>query len=272
MADRARAITAERLGERLPVENSKDELGQLAAAFNDVFARLERSFEQLRRFTADASHELRTPLTAMRTVGEVGLREHRGVAAYREIIGSMLEETDRLGRVVEGLLTLSRADAGNLSLNREDLDLAELARDVVGHLGVLAEEKHQAVTVETSGRVAACLDRLVIRQALINLVDNAVKYTPPGGNIRVIVSEGGSGPTLEVVDSGPGIPQEHRDRVFDRFYRVDKARSRDFGGTGLGLSIARWAVEAHGGRIDLDSAEGAGSTFRITLVHSEGSP
>src|SRR3989449_7112574 len=143
MAERARTITAERLGERLPVENPGDELGQLAAVFNNAFARLERSFEQLRRFTADASHELRTPLTAMRSVGEVGLREHRDAAAYREIIGSMLEETDQLGRLVEGLLTLSRADAGNVLLKREGVDLTELARDVAVHLGVLAEEKRQ---------------------------------------------------------------------------------------------------------------------------------
>ena len=271
MADRARTITAERLGERLPVENPGDELGQLAAVFNDAFGRLERSFEQLRRFTADASHELRTPLTAMRSVGEVGLRQHRDAVTYREIIGSMLEETDRLGRLVEGLLMLSRADGGSVSLTREGVDLAELARDVAGHLGVLAEEKQQSFTVEAPGPVAAWVDRLVIRQALINLVDNAVKYTPPGGSVRIVVRNGGPGPTIEVVDTGPGIPPDHRDRVFDRFYRIDKARSRDLGGTGLGLSIARWAVEAHGGRLDLDSAEGRGSTFRITLSPARGS-
>jgi heavy metal sensor kinase len=271
MADRARTITAERLGERLPVENPGDELGRLAAVFNDAFARLERSFEQLRRFTADASHELRTPLTAMRSVGEVGLRERRDAVAYREIIGSMLEETDRLGRLVEGLLTLSRADGGNVLLRREDVDLAELVREVTGQLGVLAEEKRQSFAVDASGPVAAWVDRSVIRQALINLVDNAVKYTPPGGSVRISVRNGGPGPTVEVTDTGSGIPPEHHDRVFDRFYRIDKARSRDLGGAGLGLSIARWAVEAHGGRIDLNSVEGRGSTFRITLPQADGS-
>jgi len=269
MSDRARTITADRLGERLAVENPGAELGQLAAVFNDAFARLERSFDQLRRFTADASHELRTPLTAMRSVGEVGLREHRDAAAYREIIGSMLEETDRLGRLVEGLLTLSRADGGNVPLNRERVDLAEVAGDVAAHLGVLAEEKRQSFAVEASGPVPAWVDRLVIRQALINLVDNAVKYTPPGGSVRIVVRDGGPGPTVEVTDTGSGISPEHRDRVFDRFYRIDKARSRGLGGAGLGLSIARWAVEAHGGRLDLDSVEGRGSTFRITLSHPE---
>jgi heavy metal sensor kinase len=265
MAERARTITADRLGERLPVENPTDELGQLAAVFNDVFTRLQRSFEQLRRFTADASHELRTPLTAMRSVGEVGLRGHRDTAAYREIIGSMLEETDRLGRLVEGLLTLSRADGGNILLKRERVDLAELARDVVAHVGVLAEEKRLSLSVEASAPVPASVDRLVIRQALINLVDNAIKYTPVGGTVRVVARDGGPAATVDVVDSGPGIPPEHRARVFDRFYRIDRARSRDLGGAGLGLSIARWAVEAHGGRIDLESAEGRGSTFRIIV-------
>src|SRR5262245_45793604 len=261
MADRARTITAERLDERVPVENPGDELGQLAAVFNDAFARLERSFEQLRRFTADASHELRTPLTAMRSVGEVGLREHREGVAYREVIGSMLEETDRLGRLVEGLLTLSRADGGNVPLTREGVDLAELGRDVAGHLGVLAEEKHQSLTVDAPGPVTAWVDRLVLRQALINLVDNAVKYTPAGGKVRIAVRNGGPGPMIEFIDTGPGIPLDQRDRIFDRFYRIDKARSRDLGGAGLGLSIVRWAVEAHRGRIDVDSVEGHGSTF-----------
>jgi heavy metal sensor kinase len=265
MADRARMITAERLGERLPVINPDDELGQLAVVFNDTFARLERSFEQLRRFTADASHELRTPLTAIRSVGEVGLRERRDEKTYREIIGSMLEEADRLGRLVDSLLTLSRADAGQVKLTLERIDLAELACEVANHLGVLAEEKRQHVSVETAGPVYATVDRLVLRQAIINLVDNAIKYSPEGGSVRIIVQDSPDGPTLRVIDTGPGITSEHQERIFDRFYRVDKARSRELGGTGLGLAIARWAVEVQGGRIELESEEGKGSTFRIIL-------
>lgn len=265
MTDQARRITAERLSERLPVEHPEDELGHLATVFNDTFARLERSFEQLRRFTADASHELRTPLTAIRTVGEVGLREHRDEKAYREIIGSMLEEVDRLGRLVDSLLTLSRAEAGHLKLTPERIDLAELAREVVTHLGVLAEEKRQTVSVEATRPVYATVGRLVLRQAVINLIDNAIKYTPEGGRIRVVVRDQTHSATVEVVDTGPGIAAAHQAHIFDRFYRVDKARSRELGGTGLGLSIARWAVEVHGGRIELESQEGRGSTFRITL-------
>ena len=267
MASQARTITAERLGDRLPVANPDDELGHLAAVFNETFARLERSFEQLRRFTADASHELRTPLTAIRSVGEVGLREHHDESAYREIIGSMLEEADRLGHLVESLLTLSRADAGQVPLARERVDLAALAREVVSHLGVLAEEKHQSLSVEAPAPVHATGDRLVLRQAVINLVDNAIKYSPEGGQVRLVIRGRPEGATLEVIDSGPGIAAEHRAHIFDRFYRVDKARSRALGGTGLGLAIARWAAEAHGGRIELRSAEDTGSTFRIIVPH-----
>jgi heavy metal sensor kinase len=269
MADRARTITAERLGERLPVITPDDELGHLATVFNETFARIERSFEQLRRFTADASHELRTPLTAIRSVGEVGLREHHNERGYREIIGSMLEEADRLGHLVESLLTLSRADAGQVKLRLERMDLAELAREVVNHLGVLAEEKRQTLSVEAAVPVSVIADRLVLRQALINLIDNAIKYSPEDGRVRIIVEDRSDGPTLEVADTGPGIATEHRAHIFDRFYRVDKARARELGGTGLGLAIARWAVEAHGGCIELESEDGTGSIFRIRLPSTQ---
>lgn len=270
MADRARTITAESLGERLPVVNPDDELGYLARVFNETFARLERSFNQLRRSTADASHELRTPLTAIRAVGEVGLREPRDENAYREIIGSMLEEVDRLGRLVEELLTLSRADAGHVKLNEERVDLGALAKEVRDHLGVLAEEKRQTIVAESTGQVITKVDRLVLRQALINLVDNAIKYSPERATIRISVGAEDSMVFVEVIDAGTGIPLEHQKAIFERFYRVDKARSRESGGTGLGLSITRWAVEAHGGRIELESEEGKGSRFRIVLPGPEG--
>jgi len=275
MADQTRRITAERLGERLPVANPADELGQLAAVFNDTLARLERSFAQMRRFTADASHELRTPLTAIRSVGEVGLRAPRDEHTYREIIGTMLEEVDRLRHLVEGLLTLSRADAGSVPLTPEPVDLAALAREVAHHLGVLAEEKHQALAVEATQPVSVWVDRLVLRQALINVVDNAIKYSTDKATIRVVVSEHQQDATLAVIDTGPGIAPQHRAHVFDRFYRVDTARAREgggTGGTGLGLSIARWAVEVHGGRIELESEEGQGSTFRMVLPASTSQP
>ena len=225
MTDQARMITVERLGERLPIDNPDDELGHLARVFNETFARLEQSFEQMRRFTADASHELRTPLTALRSVGEVGVQAHRDEQAYREIIGSMLEEVDRLSRLVDNLLTLSRADARRVRLAPEQVELGALARDVANYLGVLAEEKRQSITIEAREPVSTWVDRLMLRQALINLVDNAVKYSPEGTCIRLVVSTRPAGPTVEVIDQGPGIAPEDREHVFERFFRLEKARS-----------------------------------------------
>ena len=267
MAEQARLITAERLKERLPVDNPRDELGRLATVFNETLMRLESSFEHMRRFTADASHELRTPLTAMRSVGEIGLRGKRDSAAYREIIGSMLEEVDRLSLLVDRLLTMSRADSGESMLSRDRVDLCDLAEEVTNQLCVLAEEKQQALTVDAGGPSLCVGDRMVLRQALLNLVDNAIKYSPVGGRIAVRVSTSGDGmAVLDVSDTGPGIPVDLRPRVFDRFYRADQSRSRENGGgTGLGLSIARWAVEVNGGQLTLESSDGPGATFRITL-------
>ena len=269
MAERARLITAERLSDRLPVNHPEDELGRLATVFNETLGRLEASFEQMRRFTADVSHELRTPLTAIRSVGEVGLREHRDDAAYRAIIGSMLEEVDRLSGLVDRLLTLSRAESGQAKLSLDVIDLGELAEDVVSYLGVLAEEKRQSLTVERTGTPRGLGDRLVLRQSLVNLVDNAIKYTPVGGEIHVRVSEGAAGPSLVVADTGPGIAPDVQSRVFDRYYRAGQSHTHDIGGSGLGLAIAKWAVEANGGRLTLEASK-SGSTFCITLPRAVG--
>jgi heavy metal sensor kinase len=262
MTEHARTITAERLSDRLPVDSPEDEMGRLAAVFNETLGRLEESFEQMRRFTADVSHELRTPLTSIRSVGEVGLRGHRDEAAYRSIIGSMLEEADRLASLVDRLLTLSRAETRQAVPAAEAVDLAELAEEVIGHLGVLAEEKGQTIAVEQDAAPVGQADRVGLRQAVINLVDNAIKFTPAGGHIRIRLSETPNLAIIDVIDSGPGVPPESRSRIFDRFYRVDGSPAV---GTGLGLSIARGAVEAHGGHLTLESTGAGGSTFRIAL-------
>ncbi len=272
MAERARSINAERLNARLPVDNPDDELGRLATVFNETLTRLESSFDQMRRFTADASHELRTPLTAIRSVGEVGLRSRRDESAYREIIGSMLEEVDRLALLVDRLLVLSRADTGQAKLSIDIVDIPQLAAEVTEQLGVLAEEKRQSIDVRSSTVPKWIGDRVVLRQALLNLVDNAIKYSPDGGNIEVHVSQLPDGTIIEVSDSGPGIPAELHSKIFDRFYRVDKARSRENGGTGLGLAIAKWAVEVNGGHLTLEPNNGAGSCFRIKLPQTAASP
>jgi len=266
MAVKARVITAERLSERLPVEHPEDEFGQLALVFNDTFQRLEDSFERLQRFTADASHELRTPLTAIRSVGEVGMQEANDAASCREVIGSMLEETDRLTKLVDSLLMLSRADAGSVTLNLENTDLTDLVSEVMDCLQVLAEEKLQILSLVAPKPVHTYVDRATFRQALINLIDNAIKYTPNKGYIQIAVEASDSVEALiSISDNGPGINQEHQQKIFERFYRIDKGRSREIGGAGLGLSIAAWAVSANNGRIELESSEGKGSTFKIIL-------
>ncbi len=266
MATQAKKISAERLGDRLSIENPEDELGKLGTVFNGMLGRLQAAFDQLRRFTADASHELRTPLTAIRSVGEVALQDERSPAEYGDVIGSMLEEVDRLTRLTESLLALSRADAGHVQLQRQDIALFRLAEEASSVVEVLAEEKRQQIDIAGDANLLVSVDRLILRQAVVNLLDNAIKYSPPGSQILVRVqSEGDNQVTLDVIDQGTGILKEHQPYVFDRFYRVDKARTREWGGAGLGLSITRWAVEAHGGDITLKSEEGHGTTFRVSL-------
>jgi heavy metal sensor kinase len=266
MARRAQEITPENLHARLPNDDADDELGQLARVFNDTLARLDRAFEQLRRFTSDASHELRTPLAMIRSVGEVGLQKDGTRAEYRDIVGSMLEEVNRLTSLIDNLLTISRADSGHIQLHRTVFPVMALAREAAGLLEILLEEKSQRIELEGDEDAQIEGDRIFLRQALVNIVHNAVKYSPVGETIRVRVRRGeGNRVVVEVHDNGPGIPAEDRSKVFDRFYRVDRARWRESGGAGLGLSIAKWAVEAHGGSIALDSEPGQGCTFRIAL-------
>lgn len=261
MAARARSISARDLHDRLPVENPQDELGRLASVINEMLGRLESSFGQMRRFTSDVSHELRTPLMAMRAVGEVGLREPRDASAYREVVASMLEEGDRLTILVDRLLALSRAERGATEPSLEVVDLGILATDVTSQLDVLAEEKGQTLVVAQTVQALSVADPVLLRQALTNLVDNAIKYSPDGSRVRVRVWTDDGRCGLDIEDEGPGIAPERRARVFDRFYR-DAATSGD--GSGLGLGIARWAVDAMGGQLTLEHAP-AGSLFRITL-------
>jgi heavy metal sensor kinase len=263
MAERARAVTATSLSDRLPIDNPHDELGRLASVFNTMLGRLESSFEQMRSFAADVSHELRTPLTAIRSVGEVALREPRNDESYRAAIGSMLEDVDRLTRLTERLLLLSRADSGQLTLSIDTVDLRDLADDVTGQLGVLAEEKHQSMTIEHEGRPVCQADQVVLRQAVINLVDNAIKFTPTGGTIRIRAAETDGQATLEVHDTGPGIPGERQPRMFERFDRG--GRPDGAGGVGLGLAIAKWAVEANLGKLSYEHPQGEGSIFRMSF-------
>jgi heavy metal sensor kinase len=262
----AREITPDNLHARLPDDNAYDELGQLARVFNDTLARLEQAFAQLRRFTSDASHELRTPLAMIRSVGEVGLQKDGTRAEYRDIVGSMLEEVNRLTSLIDNLLTISRGDSGHLQLHQTTVPVMELAREAAGLLEILAEEKALRIVLQGEEGAQVEGDHLFLRQALVNILHNAVKYSPVGDLIALRVHiDTANQVAIEIQDNGPGIPIEDQARVFDRFYRVDKARWRESGGTGLGLSIAKWAVEVHRGNVGLHSDPDHGCTFRITL-------
>lgn len=265
ITQRARSISADNLTERLTVSNPRDELGQLSTVLNEAFARLDDTFDRLKRFTQDAAHELRTPLAVLRSVGEVGLQKPRDAAAYREVIGSMLEEVDRLGRLVDGLLTLARADSGHFSLFRRPEDLQTLGHEVVECLRVLAEVKNQNLTYSADKSFIVDIDRDTMRLALMNLIANAIRFTPEGGAVSIALRDSGTSIAIEIQDNGPGIALEHQARIFERFYRVDPSRSHQTGGTGLGLAITRWAVEANNGHIELQSAPEQGCLFRIVL-------
>lgn len=264
MADRAQGIKSDRLHERLPVNDRDGELASLSRAFNTVLVRLEQSFDQLRRFTSDASHELRTPLAAMRSVGEVGLQKHCTADGYRDVIGSMLEETGKLTRLVDSLLTIARADAGQIHLSPSTFAAADLTRECAALFEVLLEEHGQTLGIEGDESVTLKGDRLLLRQALVNIVHNAVKFTPPGGHIALRVRSRNGQAEIEIEDSGPGIPEDQLERIFDRFYRADEVRCQA-GGAGLGLAIARWNVEVNGGTVTAHSPRVGGAIFRIQL-------
>jgi len=265
MSSTAARISAKNLEDRLPVLNPRDEFGLLATTFNNLLERVSASFTQLKRFASDASHELRTPLTALRSVGEVGLQSDRSPAKYREIIGSMLEENERLTGLVDKLLFLSRADHGNLLPDRTVVKLPDLVVEIVELMGVLAEEKSQTIVTQVEDGCEIAADRGLLRQAILDLVDNAIRYGPVNSSIRLSVSRDPETMFIDVADQGPGIPPDQRELIFDRFYRLDESRSRQAGGTGLGLSIVRWIVSAHGGSVSVLERTGPGSVFRISL-------
>jgi len=263
MVDEAHRITATDLNRRLPVLNSHDELGRLAAVFNTTLSRLEASFQTLDRFVADAAHELLTPLSTLRSVGEVGLRAERSGPEYREIVASMLEEAQRLQLLVEKLLQLARAEGGAPIAERKLVRLDELARQCADDAGVLAEEKQQRIAVEALPATAET-DALLLRQALQNLLDNAIKYSPANSLIRLEVSASDDHWVISVVDEGPGIKPAHRAHLTDRFFRADAARSPR-GGFGLGLAITQAYLRALGGELRFESRENHGSTFQLLL-------
>lgn len=267
MVDEASRITAETFDRRLPVLNPHDELGRLASVFNITLDRLAGSYTALNRFVADASHELRTPLTTLRSVGEIGLRRTRSVEGYRDIIGSMLEETQRLQLLVQRLLQLATAEGGAARLQRTTVRLDELVSSCASELAILAETKSQQLTVEANA-VTALTDPVLLRQALQNLIDNAIKHSPAAAIIRVGVRPTAGGIDLTVEDNGPGIREEYRGFLAERFYRPDPGRDRGKGGFGLGLSLAKAYMALLGGTLEFAAAEPHGSIFTLHLPNS----
>ncbi len=259
------AVTADRLDQRLPVDNPHDELGRLTQTINAMIGRLERSFAEIRRFTADASHELRTPLTALRTQVEVALGQSLTPGEQQQLLSNVLEELVWMSRLTEQLLTLSRTDAGVEQFPLVPLSLDSVVAGVVETMRPLAESKQILLQLDAKGPIQVAGDEGPLRRLFINLLDNALKYTPAGGIVSVQVSVRGQAVTVAVSDTGIGIPPEHLPHVFERFYRVDRARTRAEGGTGLGLSIAQSIVQAHAGTIEITSTLGRGTSCIVTL-------
>jgi two-component system, OmpR family, sensor kinase len=269
MASQAGRIGAKNLHERLIVQNPRDELGRLALSFNSLLDRLDQSFERQRRFMADASHELRTPVAILRGEAEVALaRPDRPSGEYRESLGVLRDESERLTQIVEDLFTLARADAGQYPLTPRDFYLEELVSDCLRTTRTLALAKQISLSGDISAELPICADEGLLRRMLLNLLDNAIKYTPQGGMVSVSCTLSKNEYALSVSDTGRGIPEELQARVFERFFRVDEARSRTENngtGAGLGLSIARWIAEAHHGRLELSRSDSSGSTFTAFL-------
>jgi heavy metal sensor kinase len=269
MSSQASRIGSENLEARLTVRNPDDELGHLARSFNELLDRLDASFDRQKRFVADASHELRTPVAILCGETEVALsKENRNEQEYRETLRILADESKRLKHVVEDLFTLARADAGQYPLAYTDFYLEELAAECTRNVRTLAAAKHVAVACDAGSDALIRADEALLRRMLLNLLDNAIKYTPSGGSVSVHCGEQNGFHLLSVQDSGPGIPPELQPRIFERFFRGDKARSRneqDGGGAGLGLSIAAWIAGAHGGKLELSQSTSEGCTFTATL-------
>ena len=267
MARVAREITAENLHLRLPVEHTSDELALLADNCNAMLARLEKSFRKVKQFSGDASHEMRTPLAILRGETEVTLRWARDAEEYRRTLESNLEEINRMSRIIDDLLTLAKSDTGELPLEIRELSLSDLLQELYLQGNTLGESREIPVLLhlEVVEEIRLHGDELRLRQMFLNLIANGIKYTQPGGRVEITLAQHGKEAQVRIADTGIGIPAEHIPHIFDRFYRIDRARNRADGGSGLGLAISKGIVEAHAGRITVDSTPGKGSTFTVYL-------
>ncbi len=265
IATTAERITSRNLNERLPVAPTGDEVERLSVSLNRMMERLEDAFHHISRFSADASHEIRTPLAIIRGELENAFQLPGLTSELRDTIGSALEEAERLSRIVEQLLEMSRLEAGETLVDRTRFDFNEMTRSTVDQMRLLAEEKSVQLRFEGIKAIDFEGDPLRLKQVVVNLVDNAIKYTPAGGSVCVSTLPMDGKVVLEVTDTGIGVPQEALSQIFDRFFRVDKARSRQLGSTGLGLAIVKSICAAYNGTITVKSAEGKGAVFRVEI-------
>jgi len=272
IASKARSITSENLGERLTARGTRDEMDELILTINEMIARLESSFKRMAEFTADASHELKTPLCAMKGEAEVLLSKRRTAEEYKEGLAHFVEQFEHMSRMINDLILLSRSDSSQVGLNVVPLRLDLLIKDIGNLFEVLATQKIIGLKIDPIQEMVVMGDKIRLQQLFTNLIDNALKFTPEGGSIRICVEKNRDSVQVKVMDTGIGIPKEEQEKIFKRFYRVDKSRSRETGGVGLGLSIAQWVAHAHKGTIQLQSNPGKGSIFIVTLplYHPEG--
>lgn len=262
----AESIGAQNLSRRLEVPSARDELRRLTQTLNAMLERIETSFNKITQFTADASHDLRTPVAVMRTAAEITLRRPRTAVEYRDALDKILATSVETSELLENLLTLARADAGALGMEMHPVDLGSHVRKAQERASLLSADKKVDVTFEAPRNpVWVKGDAIAIDRLLLILLDNAVKYTPSGGRCEIELSQTNSQAQISVRDSGIGIAQDDLNNIFDRFYRADRARSKNTGGAGLGLAIARWITDMHGGIIAVESTPGAGSVFRVFL-------
>jgi heavy metal sensor kinase len=272
MVAQTRKITGDSLDQRLEIGNAAEELATLAASFNELLSRLDQSFESMRRFVQDASHELRTPLAVIRGEADIALSQERHAAEYRESLAIIHEEARRLSRLVDDLLNLARADAGHVQLRVEELYLNDLLAECCRSVQPLAGGREIELTCSAAEDVAFRGDEELLRRMVVNLLDNAIRYTPPGGKVSASLEAIGSHIRIRVADTGVGITAEASKHVFERFFRADQARSRQNGGFGLGLAIVKWIAESHHGAVELTSQPGSGTTITVRLERRDSVP
>jgi len=265
MARQTREITSQNLSRRLEIGRSNEELAVMAQTFNELLERLDTSFETMRRFIADASHELRTPIAIIRGEADVALDRERSPHEYRESLAVVHDESRRLSRLVDDLLNLARADAGHVLLKEGELYFNDLVAECCRSVQALATASNIDIVCSACADVQYRGDEALLRRMLLNLLDNAIRYTPHGGKIAVVLERTGASIAIRVSDTGIGIAPEAAPHIFDRFYRGDEARTRDAGGFGLGLSIVKWIAESHRGTVEFMSDPGAGATFTVRL-------